>query len=134
MPELQIFSPDGKSQKVPLQNTRVTVGRSSVAELCYADDAGLSRQHLAFESDGRNWYVKDLGSKNGTLLNGSRITERNPLKPGDRIMAGHLIMVFDSGSAVPLMTQAVVFVEPPGESSSSSTMVTDLAGVISGTS
>jgi serine phosphatase RsbU (regulator of sigma subunit) len=134
MPELQIFSPDGKSQKVPLQNTRVTVGRSSVAELCYADDAGLSRQHLAFESDGRNWYVKDLGSKNGTLLNGSRITDRNPLKPGDRIMAGHLIMVFDSGHAVPQLTQAVVFVEPPGESTSSSTMVTDLAGVMGGSS
>lgn len=133
MPELQIFSPDGKSQKIPLENTRVTVGRSSVAELCYADDAGLSRQHLAFESDGRNWYVKDLGSKNGTLLNGTRITDRNPLKPGDRIMAGHLIMVFDSGAAPAMMTQAVVFVEPPGENTSSSTMVTDLAGVINGT-
>ena len=133
MPELQIFSPDGKSQKVPLQNTRVTVGRSSVAELCYPDDAGLSRQHLAFESDGRNWYIKDLGSKNGTLLNGSRVTDRNSLKPGDRIMAGHLIIVFDAGSAAPQHTQAVVFVEPFGEGTSSSTMVTDLAGVISGT-
>jgi phosphoserine phosphatase RsbU/P len=134
MPELQIFSPDGKSVKVPLQNTRVTVGRSSVAELCYPDDAGLSRQHLAFESDGRAWYVKDLGSKNGTLLNGSRISERNPLKSGDRIMAGHLIMVFDSPQGIPQHTQAVVFVEPPGEGGSSSTLVTDLAGVISGTS
>jgi serine phosphatase RsbU (regulator of sigma subunit) len=118
---------------VPLDNTRVTVGRSSIAELCYPDDAGLSRQHLAFESDGRNWYIKDLGSKNGTLLNGARIAERNPLKPGDRIMAGHLIMVFDAGSNVPQLTQAVVFVEPEQESSSSSTVVTDLAGVISGT-
>jgi sigma-B regulation protein RsbU (phosphoserine phosphatase) len=132
MPELQIFSPDGKSQKIPLQNTRLTVGRSSAAELCYPDDAGLSRQHLAFESDGRNWYIKDLGSKNGTQLNGARITDRNPLKPGDRIMAGHLIIVFDAGTAPPQQTQAVVFVEPPGESASSSTMVTDLAGVISG--
>jgi serine phosphatase RsbU (regulator of sigma subunit) len=131
MPELQIFSSDGKSQKIPLQNTRLTVGRSSVAELCYPDDAGLSRQHLAFESDGRNWYVKDLGSKNGTLLNGTRITDRNPLKPGDRIMAGHLVMVFDAGAAAQ-MTQAVVFVEPVAESSSSSTLVTDLAGVIGG--
>jgi phosphoserine phosphatase RsbU/P len=133
MPELQIFSPDGKSLKIPLQNTRVTVGRSSMAELCYPEDAGLSRQHLAFESDGRGWYVKDLGSKNGTLLNGSRITDRNPLRPGDRIMAGHLIIVFDGTQAVPQHTQAVVFVEPPGETGSSSTLVTDLAGVIGGT-
>jgi phosphoserine phosphatase RsbU/P len=133
MPELQIFTPDGKSQKLPLETTRVTVGRSSVSELCYPDDAGLSRQHLAFESDGRNWYIKDLGSKNGTLLNGSRISERNPLKAGDRIMAGHLIIVFDSASAPALQTQAVVFVEPAGESPSSSTLVTDLEGLISGT-
>jgi serine phosphatase RsbU (regulator of sigma subunit)/pSer/pThr/pTyr-binding forkhead associated (FHA) protein len=132
MPELQVFSPDGKSQKVPLDTARVTVGRSSVAELCYPDDAGLSRQHLAFESDGRNWYIKDLGSKNGTMLNGSRITERNPLKPGDRIMAGHLIIVFDSGAAVAQHTQAVVFVEPVSESATSSTVVTNLAGVIGG--
>jgi serine phosphatase RsbU (regulator of sigma subunit) len=133
MPELQIFSPDGKSEKVPLDNSRITVGRSSVAELCYPDDAGLSRQHLAFESDGRHWYVKDLGSKNGTLLNGSRISERNPLKPGDRVMAGHLIIVFDSGFQPSQHTQAVVFVDPIGENNTSSTMVTDLAGVISGT-
>lgn len=132
MHELQIFTPDGKSEKVPLENSRITVGRSSVAELCYPDDAGLSRQHLAIESDGRNWYVKDLGSKNGTLLNGVRINERNALKPGDRVMAGHLIIVFDAGTERDDRTQAVVFVDP-GESGSSSTMVTDLAGVISGT-
>jgi serine phosphatase RsbU (regulator of sigma subunit)/pSer/pThr/pTyr-binding forkhead associated (FHA) protein len=132
MPELQIFTPDGKSEKLPLENSRITVGRSSVAELCYPDDAGLSRQHLAIESDGRNWYVRDLGSKNGTLLNGARINERNPLKPGDRVMAGHLIIVFDSDAGQEQKTQAVVFVDPVGEGSSS-TMVTDLAGVISGT-
>jgi serine phosphatase RsbU (regulator of sigma subunit)/pSer/pThr/pTyr-binding forkhead associated (FHA) protein len=134
MPELQVFSSDGKSQKIQLQNTRITVGRSSMAELCYPDDAGLSRQHLAFESDGRTWYVKDLGSKNGTLLNGLRIAERNPLKPGDRIMAGHLIIVFDPSSGIPQHTQAVVFVEPPNETGSSSTLVTDLAGVMGGAS
>jgi sigma-B regulation protein RsbU (phosphoserine phosphatase) len=132
MHELQVFTPDGKSQKVPLQNIRVTVGRSSVAELCYPEDAGLSRQHLAFESDGRTWYVKDMGSKNGTLLNGTRITERNPLRAGDRILAGHLIMVFDAEPPPAQNTQAVVFVEPQAEGGSSSTVVTSLAGVIGG--
>ena len=129
MPELQIFSPDGNTQKIPLENSRITVGRSSVAELCYPDDAGLSRQHLAFEGDGRNWFVKDLGSKNGTVLNGARIDGKMALKPGDRVMAGHLIIVFDAGVPDMMETQAVVFVDPM-ETGSSSTMVTDLAGVI----
>jgi sigma-B regulation protein RsbU (phosphoserine phosphatase) len=131
MPELQIFSADGKSKNITLDGARLTVGRSSVAELCYPDDAGLSRQHLAFETDGRNWYVKDLASKNGTVLNGVRITDRKPLKPGDRIMAGHLIMVFGSDLDVAQRTQ-VIFVEPEVESTSSSTVVTDLAGLIRG--
>lgn len=132
MPELQIFSADGKSRNITLDSSRLTVGRSSVAELCYPDDAGLSRQHLAFESDGRSWYVKDLASKNGTVVNGVRITERTMLKSGDRIMAGHLIIVFGSELEMAQRTQ-VIFIEPEAESTSSSTVVTDLVGVIRGT-
>jgi phosphoserine phosphatase RsbU/P len=131
MPELQIFSADGKSRNVTLDGPRLTVGRSSVAELCYPDDAGLSRQHLAFETDGRAWYVKDLASKNGTVLNGTRVTDKSLLKPGDRIMAGHLIMVFGADQEMAQRTQ-VIFIEPEVESTSSSTVVTDLAGVIRG--
>ena len=88
--ELLIQTPDGKTRALPLDRDRFTVGRSSASELCYPEDAGLSRQHLAFEKVGESWTVRDLNSKNGTFVNGDRITEARPLGPEDRVTAGHL--------------------------------------------
>jgi sigma-B regulation protein RsbU (phosphoserine phosphatase) len=131
MPDLQILSPDGQTRAMPLSGSSVTLGRSSTAELCYPDDAGLSRQHLAFESEGPEWFLRDLGSKNGTILNGARIEGRNALKPGDRVMAGHLILIYDNRKRVDDATR-VVFVDSGDASTSSSTVISDLAGVIKG--
>ena len=62
--ELVIRNIDGKNVMVPLDRDRITLGRSSANELCYPDDAGLSRQHLALTRNGEVWQVEDLGSKN----------------------------------------------------------------------
>jgi sigma-B regulation protein RsbU (phosphoserine phosphatase) len=131
MNELQILSPDGKSRTVQLQGESILLGRASASELCFPDDTGLSRQHLAIERDGEGWALRDLGSKNGTIVNGARIAERVPLKPGDRIMAGHLILIFD-GSA-PKATRPVVIFDAEDESdehTSSSTVITNLEGLM----
>ncbi len=129
--ELQILSPDGETRIVPLESERISLGRSSVAELCYPDDAGLSRQHLTIEREGSEWAVRDLGSKNGTLLNGVRVSGRSLLKPGDRITAGHLVVIFNPSEDN--ATRAVIFIEgDEEESSSSSTVITNLEGVITG--
>ena len=131
MKELQILSPDGNSRLFPLDGERVSIGRSSAAELCYPDDNGLSRQHLALERDGDGWALRDLGSKNGTMLNGTRITARTPLKSGDRITAGHLIIVYD-GSASKATKPVVVFdtKDESEEPTGSGTVITQLEGVI----
>jgi sigma-B regulation protein RsbU (phosphoserine phosphatase) len=131
MKELQILSPDGNSRAVPLEGQRLSLGRSSTAELSYPDDSGLSRQHLVLEREGEEWAINDLGSKNGTLLNGARITERRPLKSGDRIAAGHLIIVYD-GAAQRTSRPVVVFDTKADEDlqTHSSTVVTDLGDVI----
>jgi serine phosphatase RsbU (regulator of sigma subunit) len=132
MQELQILSPDGKSRSIPLAETkRITIGRSSAADLCFPDDNGLSRQHLAIENEGGYWSLRDLGSKNGTTLNGARVTAPMPLKPGDRIMAGHLIVICDGGSGS--STRPLVFFDPTDDDevqTSSSTVITNLEGVI----
>src|SRR5437016_1571936 len=94
--ELLIHTPDGKTRNLPLNRDRFTLGRSSTNELCYAEDAGLSRQHLSIEKTGDEWVVRDLGSKNGTLVNGVRITSAHPLGPNDRITAGHLVLEFSN--------------------------------------
>ena len=127
--EIQILSPDGQTRVVPLDTDRISLGRSSITELCYPDDSGLSRQHLAFERDGDSWVIRDLGSKNGTLLNGVRITSPQVLKSGDRVTAGHLILIFDSSTI--RNTRPVVFFEDIAEEhNTSSTVISGLQDVI----
>lgn len=88
--ELVIRNSDGKTVTFPLDRHRITLGRAPTCELSYPDDVGLSRQHLAFTSSNGEWQVEDMGSKNGTLLNGKRLEKLSPFEPGDRISVGHL--------------------------------------------
>jgi len=129
--ELQILSPDGQNRFVPLTADRLSLGRSSASELAFPDDNGLSRQHLTFERDGEQWMLRDLGSKNGTMLNGVKLTAPAALKSGDRIGAGHLILVFD-GNHSPSHKPVVVFDprDDHDENRSSSTVITQIDGVV----
>ena len=79
--ELIVRDLDGKTIALPLDRERFALGRSTANELCYPDDIGLSRQHLVLVRHEDQWEVQDLGSKNGTLLNGRRLetpTDRPP--------------------------------------------------------
>src|SRR5215467_4115663 len=134
--ELLIQGSDGQTRTYQLTGDRVTLGRSSTTELCFADDAGLSRQHMALERDGEDWTVQDLGSKNGTQVNNIPLKGKLKLKPGDRITAGHLVIIYDDRSAGPAQTGpvggSVVFYEiGESESPSTSTVVTSLEGALS---
>ncbi len=130
--EILIQCPDGQIKTVPLQGDRFTVGRSSVAELCFPDDAGLSRQHMMLERDGDDWTVQDLGSKNGTLVNNIPLRAKLRLKPGDRITAGHLAIVFDDkGAGARPAEGVVVFESGEPDPPSTSTIFTSLEGALS---
>jgi sigma-B regulation protein RsbU (phosphoserine phosphatase) len=123
--ELLIHCPDGQIKTVPLAGDRLSVGRSSAAEISFPEDAGLSRQHFAFEPEGDDWTVQDLGSKNGTFVNNIPLKARLVLRPGDRITAGHITVVFapESKGAGP----GVVIFEGEDETSpTSSTVITTL--------
>jgi serine phosphatase RsbU (regulator of sigma subunit) len=127
--ELLIQCPDGQMKTIPLTGERLAVGRSSVAELCFPEDAGLSRQHFAFESQGDDWTVQDLGSKNGTFVNNIPLKARLILKPGDRITAGHVVVVFAPTGEEP--NAGVVVFEGDSSSPTTSTVVTSLEGALS---
>lgn len=63
------------------------IGRASDAALQILDD-GVSRHHARIQNDGALVVLEDLGSRNGTYLNGQRITEPMRLSEGDKIQLG----------------------------------------------
>ena len=67
---------------------RIVIGRGRKADLALAE-ATISRAHAALGFDGERFFVEDLGSTNGTLVNGSRIS-RHALKSDDEIQMGKL--------------------------------------------
>lgn len=73
----------------------VIIGRSNVCDI-YIDDAKLSRQHFVIENDNGRFFIMDLQSRNGTMLNGIRVESRRELHSGDKILAGlsDIIIVF----------------------------------------
>src|ERR1017187_2727714 len=92
--ELLIQCPDGQMKTVPLTGASLSIGRSSAADLCFPEYAGLSRQPFAFEPEVDDWPGQDLGSQNGTFVNNIPLKARLILNPGDRVTAGHLVIVF----------------------------------------
>src|ERR1019366_4493415 len=131
--ELLIQCPDGSTKTVPLTGERLSIGRSSAAELCFPEDAGLSRQHFAFEVQGDEWTVQDLGSKNGTFVNDIPLKGRLILKPGDRVTAGHIVIVYapDAGPKGHPDPSVVVFEGGESAPPATSTQVTSLEGALS---
>lgn len=127
-----IHTPDGAVRPLILERERYTLGRSSANELCYPEDAGLSRQHLALEREGDTWSVRDLGSKNGTYVNGVRITAPYPLGKNDRVTAGHIALDFGENSLPPASDHTVIFIEGLTPATAvSTTVATSLKGVLS---
>lgn len=89
--------PDGR--RVVLDQDKVTLGRLPECELAVAD-AGVSRRHAEVRRGADNtWVVSDLGSTNGTKVNGLRISDARQLEDGDEITVGSTSVRFEAASA-----------------------------------
>jgi serine phosphatase RsbU (regulator of sigma subunit) len=132
MKEIQILSPDGNSRIFALEGESVSLGRSVSAQISFPDDTGLSRLHLVIERDTDGvWALRDLGSRNGTTLNGAKVIDRTLLKSGDRIAAGHLVLIYDNPRA--REAKPVVVFDPQNDVTigpGASTILADLKDVI----
>ncbi|MFI7680584.1 protein kinase [Actinophytocola sp. NPDC049390] len=64
------------------------LGRDRVCSIRVATDEKVSRRHCAFDVDPPLLSVRDLGSRNGTFVNGARVTGDQELKDGDELRAG----------------------------------------------
>lgn len=77
---------------VPLHRLPLTLGRDPLVEFVVPDET-VSRRHARFVSSSAGVVVEDLGSRNGTLVNGQRVAQRL-LADGDRIMVGRTVLKF----------------------------------------
>jgi DNA-binding CsgD family transcriptional regulator len=89
---LEVWGPSGRELR-PLDSARVTVGTVDSNDLVI-DSAGVSRVHAVFELFGDAWTVRDLGSRNGTFVNGARIIGEHALHPGDEVVLGALRLIY----------------------------------------
>lgn len=74
----------------PIGEERLVVGRGREADLVLSEPT-ISRTHAAVVRAEQEWFVEDLNSTNGTIVNGSRAT-RARLSDGDEIQLGRLIL------------------------------------------
>jgi phosphoserine phosphatase RsbU/P len=84
---LNVRVPGEPPRRIRLDRSVLTLGRSSTNDIPLADRT-LSRVHAKIEGSNGHALLVDLGSRNGTCLNGIRIVEPAPLQPGDRITLG----------------------------------------------
>lgn len=94
-----IQGPDkGKTFELPDTEPQL-LGRSS--EALPITDSTVSRRHAELTPDDGRWWLRDLGSQNGTYLNGIRIQDRTILNPGDQIRTGATLFVFGQREGEP---------------------------------
>ena len=88
-----VLSGTDVGRAIPLDVDEMTIGRDAVCHV-YLPDEGVSRRHarLRFLTD-RSWQIDDLGSANGTVINGERMASR-VLRDGDRVLIGHTVLKF----------------------------------------
>lgn len=82
---------DGKQQTVPLRPGKVTIGRQDDCQL-RIPSAQISRHHCEIVNGGAGVRIRDLGSSNGTFVNGQRVEDAE-LNAGDVIAVGSMLFV-----------------------------------------
>jgi len=100
-----------EEREFPLLSATATIGRESINEIVF-DDAEISRRHVRVTYLAGRYIIEDLGSTNGTFLNGRRIEAPAPLANGDVIDLGGSIRLTYLGP--PGAAEATV-VEPSAE-------------------
>lgn len=78
------------SQEFELVKPEIVIGRDEGVELHIASPA-VSRRHARLMREGEGYMLEDLGSSNGTFVNGEKLSGRYPLKSGDRVRLGQAI-------------------------------------------
>src|SRR5215218_5161347 len=103
---LLIQQPDGSIQEVPLQADHQVLGRAPECDIV-VEGRLISRQHATISRQGATYTLEDLGSHNGTSVNGRRLSGPCILHDGDQIELGGVgRLTFVDGDATSMRPQA----------------------------
>ncbi len=92
-PQIEVIS-GVRSQRLDLVADRSTVGKAPENDVAVAEDPTASHLHAVLERFAAGWCVTDLGSSNGTWVNGERIWASRRLRHGDEIRIGQTRLIF----------------------------------------
>ncbi|MDL1914801.1 FHA domain-containing protein [Anaerolineae bacterium CFX4] len=81
----------------PIEGDEVHFGRA-VENTIVVDERGVSRFHCVLRRDGEIYWLEDTGSTNGTVINGTSLSGRHPIRAGDIIHLGEAKIVFHDGT------------------------------------
>jgi hypothetical protein len=88
---LRVLDPPAHAGEVYALDDEVTVGRAPGCGIVLEEDTFVSQVHARVFRRGRETYVEDLGSTNGTMVNGVRIDEVTRLSRGDQVQFGNTL-------------------------------------------
>jgi pSer/pThr/pTyr-binding forkhead associated (FHA) protein len=91
---LQPHAEGEPAREFVLNGHNVTIGRAPACTVSLPDDPLVSRLHAVLHYDADRYTISDLGSSNGTLVNGTAIQGVTPLAEGDRITVGQHVLIF----------------------------------------
>lgn len=83
-----------RKETISITRDPIVIGRLSTNDVVLAD-SNVSRKHAELRRDGSRWVLVDLGSTNGTLVNG-KLAKEHPLQSGDRMTFGTSELIFET--------------------------------------
>ncbi|HEU4758035.1 MAG TPA: FHA domain-containing protein [Agromyces sp.] len=94
-PTLVVVEGRRAGQRVAVPSGETTLGRDALSELV-VDDEGVSRHHALLVRAADTVTIQDVGSTNGTWVNGQQVREARELHPGDRVQLGVAVFTFEA--------------------------------------
>lgn len=107
----------GAGQLVPVKQGLLVIGRASSCEL-RIQHPSISRRHALLNRKGERFFLKDLGSQNGTFVHKDKLTAEREIFPGDQVAVGNTVLKLRGPREAnePLETSAVGAPGPGGHS------------------